>query len=463
MSYRKKLLLIFVSLFFVYALIILFLQAEKEKEFQTHNQKEILKTYGKMVEKMVQDSVEMQEILNFLPQNVRLSYIDSDGELLYDNIVQNVHNNHIERPEINEAQNNGYGFAIRKSKTTHQEYLYYAFQMSEGSFIRLALPYIIQWKNFIDFDNILLYIVLFLFFVVLLLLILKTEKFDSIMQSLSDFASAAENGNVDDQNVHLPNTPFGEISKKIISLYKQLENSKLQIIQEKENRQKLKQEMTNNIAHELKTPVSSIRGYLEILLENRSIDEEQRNYFLKRSYAQTLRLSDLIQDVSLITKLEESAALFSKEKLEIRSVFEEAVAEWTESFSENRILVENHLTEDMIIAGNHNLLFSIFRNLLENAFKYAGTDISIFVECLKKENNLYFLRFYDTGAGIPMKFADKIFERFFRINKGRSRKNGGTGLGLSIVKHSVQFHGGTITAFNRKEGGLVFDFTLSVV
>lgn len=119
MSYRKKLLLIFVSLFFVYALIILFLQAEKEKEFQTHNQKEILKTYGKMVEKMVQDSVEMQEILNFLPQNVRLSYIDSDGELLYDNIVQNVHNNHIERPEINEAQNNGYGFAIRKSKTTH--------------------------------------------------------------------------------------------------------------------------------------------------------------------------------------------------------------------------------------------------------------------------------------------------------------------------------------------------------
>lgn len=461
MGYRKKLLLIFTGFFLVYTLIVVFLQAEKEKTFQTENQKEILKAYGTIVKRMAQDSIDNQEILNALPKDIRLSCIGEDGELLFDNVAQNVHINHIERPEIDAAKNVGEGFAIRKSNTTNNEYLYYAFKMPDGTFVRLALPYVILWNNFVHFDNMLFYIVMFLLFIVLILLVLKTEKFDSIMKSLNDFASDAEKGNVDYTNVKFPNTPFGDINRKIISLYKQLEESKLQTNKEREKREKMKYEMTNNIAHELKTPVSSIRGYLELLIENKNVEASQQQYFLERCYAQTLRLSDLIQDVSLITKLEESSDLFPKEKLEIRAIFEEAASEWSDKFAESHITIENRLQEAMFIAGNHSLLYSIFRNLLENAYKHAGENIQIVIESVSSENNLYHLRFYDTGSGIKPEFLNKIFERFVRIDKGRSRKSGGTGLGLSIVKHAVQFHGGTIKASNREEGGLAFDFTLS--
>lgn len=461
MTYRKRLLLIFSALFFLYATIIIILQIQKDKEYQTICQKDILRTYGAVVQKMATDSLPIAEILTFLPTNVRLSFIDSKGILLYDNVAEDLRADHSERPEINIAKLQGEGFSIRKSTTTQQEYLYYAFTQPNGNYIRLALPYVILWNQFIHFDTIIIYVIMFLFFVVLLLLIFRTEKFDYIMKSLTDFATKAENGHVDYSQMTFPDTPFGKVSAKIISLYKQLEESKLQTSQEKEKRNLMKKEMTNNIAHELKTPVSSIRGYLEILVNNKNIDTEKRQYFLEHSYAQTLRLSDLIQDISLITKLEESSSLFPKEKIDLHTIFNEASAEWQELFTQNNIVIENRLDSNLFMAGNHNLIYSIFRNLIENAIKYAGENIKIVIECTQHNSHTYHLRFYDTGIGVKNNYLERIFERFVRIDDGRSRKNGGTGLGLSIVKHAVQFHGGTITASNRENGGLQFDFTLS--
>lgn len=227
---------------------------------------------------------------------------------------------------------------------------------------------------------------------------------------------------------------------------------------EQRNRQ-LKQEMTSNIAHELKTPVSSIRGYLEILLSGKPVDDERRRHFLKRSYQQTLRLSDLIQDVSIINKLEESSDLFPRTAVEANVIAAEAVADLADKATAAGIAIDNRLPA-MPMQGNRELLYSIFRNLVENAIAYAGRDSHIVIETYKDSPDHYFLHFYDTGKGVADEFLSRLFDRFVRLDEGRSRADGGTGLGLSIVKHAVLFHHGEIYAKNRPEGGLEFFFSL---
>ncbi len=228
---------------------------------------------------------------------------------------------------------------------------------------------------------------------------------------------------------------------------------------EQRNRQ-LKQEMTNNIAHELKTPVSSIRGYLEILLGDRPLDDERRRYYLDRCYRQTLRLSDLISDVSIINKLEESADLFPKQQVDVSVIVCEALDELLDKADRQGITADNRLPQSMPLLGNHELLYCIFRNLMENTIAHAGTGVHVVIETYKTAADHYYIHYYDNGIGVPDEYLTRLFDRFVRIDQGRSRRNGGTGLGLSIVKHAVLFHGGEIYAKNRPEGGLEFFFSL---
>lgn len=239
-----------------------------------------------------------------------------------------------------------------------------------------------------------------------------------------------------------------------------LELSKEQILQEQEHNRQLKQEMTNNIAHELKTPVSSIRGYLEILLGDKPVEEEKRHFFLERCYSQTLRLSDLINDVALINKLEESSDLFPKEQISVNDIAAEAVKELEEACRAHSVTVVNDLPSPMNIVGNRSLVYCIFRNLMENAVLYAGDGVTVGMDCYRKDDGRYYIRFYDTGRGVDNKYLPRIFDRFLRIDDGRSRRSGGTGLGLSIVKHAVLFHDGDIYVRNREGGGLEFFFSL---
>lgn len=250
--------------------------------------------------------------------------------------------------------------------------------------------------------------------------------------------------------------------RKVRALAQEAEENRAQAEAEQKRNQQLKQEMTNNIAHELKTPVSSIRGYLEILLGDKPVDEDKRRFFLERCYNQTLRLSDLINDVSLINKLEESSDLFPKEDIDVCAVADEAVNDLGDRAFDRHVTVRNLLPRPMVIRGNRSLAYAVFRNLVENTLSYAGEDIEVVMECYNHTDDMYYLHFYDTGCGVGNQYLDKIFDRFLRVEEGRSRKNGGTGLGLSIVKHAVLFHGGDIYAKNRDQGGLEFFFSLKV-
>lgn len=257
--------------------------------------------------------------------------------------------------------------------------------------------------------------------------------------------------------------------RELRRLAEQAEQNRRQAEAEAARNRQLKQEMTSNIAHELKTPVSSIRGYLEILLSDKPVSDEQRRYFLERCYRQTLRLSDLIQDVSIINKIEESSDLFPKQHTDLTEVVAEAVGELADRAAEEQLSVEVRLPSPLPLMGNRELLYSIFRNLTENAIAYAGGHCRVVIETYEPSRNpkfgphdpqFLYLHFYDTGAGVADEYLSRLFDRFVRIDQGRSRRNGGTGLGLSIVKHAVQFHGGQIYAKNRPEGGLEYFFSL---
>lgn len=231
-------------------------------------------------------------------------------------------------------------------------------------------------------------------------------------------------------------------------------------ITQEEEQARLKRQLTQNIAHELKTPVSSIQGYLETIISNPNIPQENVRVFLERSYAQSNRLTFLLRDISVLTRMDEAPELVEKEQVNLSKIVENILNEVALGLEEKHITVVNKLPSKVILTGSSSLLYSIFRNLTDNAIAYAGNDIQITINCFREDEKFYYFSFSDTGVGVPEEHLNRLFERFYRVDKGRSRKLGGTGLGLAIVKNAVLFHGGTIFAKNMPKGGLEFVFTL---
>ena len=232
-------------------------------------------------------------------------------------------------------------------------------------------------------------------------------------------------------------------------------------VTQEEEQIRLKRQLTQNIAHELKTPVSSIQGYLETIVNNENLPKEKMNVFLERCYAQSNRLSRLLRDISVLTRMDEAANMIDMEKMDISVLVTNIVNEVSLELEEKHITVVNSLKKEIQIRGNYSLLYSIFRNLMDNAIAYAGNNIQIHINCFREDEKFYYFSFADTGVGVSPEHLNRLFERFYRVDKGRSRKLGGTGLGLAIVKNAVILHGGNISAKNSQGGGLEFVFTLA--
>lgn len=226
---------------------------------------------------------------------------------------------------------------------------------------------------------------------------------------------------------------------------------------EKESR--MRRELTQNIAHELKTPVASILGFTETILDNPDITEEVQKQFVSRTHAQAKRLSTLLQDISTLNRMDYARDFISMERVNVSVLFADIAKETSIALERRQMTLHNCLPQDIIIRGNHSLLYSIFRNLVDNAVNYAGQGTTIEVSATENAD-FWLFSFKDNGMGIPEEHLARIFERFYRIDKGRSREMGGTGLGLSIVKNAVVLHGGNITARTPDDGGLLFEFTL---
>lgn len=227
-----------------------------------------------------------------------------------------------------------------------------------------------------------------------------------------------------------------------------------------EKNKRIKQQMTSNIAHELKTPITSIQGFLETIIADTDIETETQKHFIKRANAQVTRLADLINDIAILNKIEEAGNYFAFNYINISELLNEMMDEHQGLLKEKGMSIEIDIDPEVTIYGNESLVLSIFRNLMGNSLNYAGKNSIIVIKVYHQDKNYYYFSFSDNGVGIPDEHLPRIFERFYRIDSGRSRKLGGTGLGLAIVKNAVSLHKGEITVKNKPGGGVEFLFTL---
>ena len=238
-----------------------------------------------------------------------------------------------------------------------------------------------------------------------------------------------------------------------MSMYDQLQNAE-------EDKNRLKRQLTQNVAHELKTPVSSIRGYLETIVSDPGMDEEVKNHFIQRCFIQSQRLSSLLQDISTLNKLDDAPGSYEREPVNILTLFNMILSDVAQKLKEKNITVRTLIGTGVVVTGSHSLLYSIFRNLTDNAIAYAGEGVTVTVQVLSEDENYYTFSFADNGVGVAAEHLPHLFERFYRVDKGRSRKMGGTGLGLAIVKNAVLLHHGSISVRLAQTGGLEFIFSL---
>jgi len=414
LGYKQKLFLYLFLIFALFTLGVVIFEQTREVKYKTDALKERLDAFAEIIQAQLSenDSQNIDSLVKLFPEKIRVTLIYKNGYVRYDNAISQISSleNHSHRPEIIEAKEAGKGMNIRISHSNHIEYLYYAKKFNDY-YIRVALPYNIQTQNFLKADNLFLYFILALFLSMLLLIHLVTESFGKSVKQFKDH--------------------------------------------------KYRQEITGNIAHELRTPVTIIRGFLETVLE-KQLEPEKEQYFITQAHNQTIVLSELIRDMSLITKMEEAPSTFQLSSVNINNLLKELKTDLQVSLHEKGIDMEWDVPESLVVYGNQNLLYSIFRNLADNVISYAGEKVNIQILGFQDKQYCHF-SFSDNGVGISdEKHLTRLFERFYRISEGRARESGGSGLGLSIVKNAVLFHKGSIRARNKENGGLEFLFSLKI-
>jgi len=389
---------------------------------------------------------------SILPQEMRITILDTNAWVIFDNFSQknSITDNHLSRPELKAASINNIGNALRFSNSLNTKYLYYAKKYPEF-YIRTALEYNSTVYPIIKGDKYWQIYILIIFLIAVVAIIYITQKLSKPFFALKEFVQRVHQKEDDYDSVKFPKDELGEVGEQIMYAFKQLDNAK-----------KYKQQLTHNIAHELKTPLTGIQGYLETLLQQENIDKKQARFFLERAFAQSLRLSALVNDISILNKIEEAANEFEFENINILKCLKEIENDLAFKLEENNIRFFAEISTDTTIQGSYLLIYSLFKNLIDNSIDHAGKNIEIHIIQTGISKDEVFFSYQDTGKGIPQEHLHRIFERFYRVEKGRSRKDGGSGLGLSIVKNAVMLHNGKISVTNRQGGGIRFDFTLSL-
>ena len=421
LSYHRRLLLILLSFSWTIILLSIGFQYIREKQYKSDFLSAQLQQYNRHLLETVEEGLPYETYIASHEKpfdDLRVSVITLSGAVVYDNMIPlDSLDNHIGRPEIASALRHGSGYHIgRQSASDGREYFYSATR-GQRVIVRTAIPYSATLRELLQADWTFLFVMIAISLAMSIAAYFSTRKLGKDIERVNQFESEQE-------------------------------------------KNRIKRQLSNNINHELKTPVASMQVCLETLLSGITLSEEKRQELIARCYAHNERLRQLLNDISLITRLEEGSQLISTENVCINNILREISEELGVLPPEERLELHISFNEEVTLAGNNSLIGSIFSNLTKNAIAYSGGR-NIYITLLENTEKLCRIRFEDDGQGVAPQHLSRLFERFYRIDKGRSRKLGGTGLGLSIVKHAVQFHGGTISVTNRPEGGLHLDFTLS--
>ena len=446
------------------AISFIIFQHIREKEFKVELLKDKLKDYNTSLNDNIiatGDST-FSHIEDYIHRhalaNLRVTIISKTGDVIYDNLYKDYKSmsNHLLRDEIIDALKKGEGSDIdRRSSTLHHEYFYVAnYFPKQGYIIRSSLPYDQALIQTLTADMRFVWLTLVIAVLLSALLYRFTRQLGNNITMLRSFATlAGTNATLDKKELpKFSNDELGEIADRITKLYIQLQNTK-------QEQSILKRQLTENATHELKTPVATIQGCLETILTDPSMNDEGRTQFLQRSFKQSQRLTSLLNDISTLHRLDDAPDSYSFDIIDINSLVKQVINETEQQVAERQMVIKNDLPQQLVLYGNFSLLYSIFRNLTDNAISYAGNGTAITISAYHQSPCWHFT-YSDDGVGIPKEHQPRIFERFYRVDKGRSRKSGGTGLGLAIVKNAVIAHGGSIRVDTPDAGGTCFSFTL---
>ena len=471
LSFHRRLFVLLIA--FSWSIILCFIgfQYLREKQYKSDYLSLQLQLYNRHLLEAVEEDGEAHEAYIDTHQkpfdNLRISIITLSGKVVYDNMLPvDSLDNHRMRPEVAAALKKGSGYHIGRQSTSDGLEYFYSATRGKELIARTAIPYSASLRELLQADWTFLGVMISISLAMSVLAYFATRRLGKNMERLNRFAAKAEKGEAFDEDEPFPNDELGSISNHIVQLYGQWQQTIKDrdlaheaALREEKEKIRIKRQLSNNINHELKTPVASIGVCLETLLSGIALTEEKRQELIERCYTHNERLRRLLNEVSLITRMEDGSALIGKEKVVINDMLEEISDELEIMSEEEGMRLHTDFHEEVVIYGNLSLIGSIFRNLTENAIAYSEGK-NIFISLIKNNETECCIRFEDDGRGVEQEQLPRLFERFYRVDKGRSRQMGGTGLGLSIVKHAVQFHGGSISVTNRPGGGLRFDFSL---
>lgn len=472
LSYPKKLFLWLLGYSVLLTGCFVMFQYHREKAFKAeelNTRLQLINTYI-ITELSKGNEPEEIDLADFHPfEDIRVNVIDGKGNIIYDNATDSLPaDNHFGREEIRQALATGTGYTVRRhSESTDKSYFYAATRASDGSVVRTAVPYSVSLISLLQADYTFLWVMGLISLVMCVLGYFATRRVGLHILRLNRFAEKVENGERISDTEPFPDDELGSISNHIVCLYARLQqaytdrdNEHRASMYEQKEKERIKKQLTNNINHELKTPVASIRVCLETLLTHKNLSDEKREVFLERCMSNTERLQNLLSDVSMLTRMDDGRESIIKEPVNLSEIIECTASEHDIAAQGKGLTIINNVSGGLHMSGNRSLLEAIFNNLMDNAIAYSGGSIISIRLCDCDEDRIR-LEFSDNGAGIPPEHLPRIFERFYRIDRGRSRVSGGTGLGLAIVKNAVALHGGTVTAVNQPGGGLSFRITLA--
>lgn len=447
-------------------------QYNREREFKSGEMNTRLQTINTYILTELEQGKDISQISlrDFHPfDDIRVSVISDEGRVVYDNSIDVLPGkNHLDREEIRSALAGGSGYTVRRhSESTGNYYFYSATRGDNGYIVRTAVPYSISLSALLKPDISFLWIMSIVTLAMCMLGYFATRRVGQHVTRLKKFADDVEKGTKISDTEPFPNDELGSISNNIVRLYARLQQANTErerehkaALYEQREKERIKKQLTNNINHELKTPVASIKICVETLLAHPEMDSAKHDRFLQRCLTDADRLQKLLKDVALITRMDEGAAAIVKEDTDLSAIIR-AVADDRRIVADSReIAIVNDVKGPLEMSGNPSLLEAIFSNLIDNAIAYSG-GTTVKIALISEDELKIVVNVADDGSGVAAEHLPRLFERFYRIDKGRSRAAGGTGLGLSIVKNAVALHGGTITAENASTGGLCFRITLS--
>ena len=352
-------------------------------------------------------------------EELRVTWIAKDGTVLYDNDASaKLLTNHNDRPEIQEAFTDGVGEAVRKSDTMNQNTFYYAVLLDNGTVLRVATNAQSLWSVFMSVAPIIILIIFIIITICILISHLLTRQ---LIKPIEVMVSNLENADYE--------SPYKELDP----LSEMLRSQHTDVLAAA----KARQDFTANVSHELKTPLTAISGYAE-LLEGGMVSEDKQNHFYHEIRKNADRLLALINDIIKLSELDRVGHGITFEKIDLYEVAKECVNELSVSAKLKDISI-NIDGKESSIHGNRELIKELIENLVQNAIRYNNPGGKVMVTVNTIDNSTCLI-VKDNGIGIPAADQQRVFERFYRVDKSRSKATGGTGLGLAIVKHIVEIH-----------------------